>query len=232
MSAEPQPNPPRTIEFHAGGHERFPAPYPAVQNVPDWYKNLPPEVAGPDDARNRTIKRCIPFLEAITAGYIIPVTADITFTRDAQGGLSFEAQSPVNPIETHGPVQYRGTPFASALIVKFMNPWSVKTPPGYSALFLPALNRFHIPFLVLSGVVETDNYYREINFPAICQMPPNSRFVMQKGTPLVQVIPFKRDRWESVAKEWDQQKRAEMEDAMVANLHLYKDEHWVKKIFG
>jgi len=220
------------IEFHAGGHERFPAPYPAAKNIPEWYKKLPMEVADEISDAIRTIKRCVPFLEAITAGYIIPLAGDITFTRDAQGNVEYDARCPVNLIETHGPLQYRGTPFSNAVLVKFMNPWTIKTPPGYSTLLLPTLNRFHIPFLILSGVVETDNYYREINFPAICQLPPNSRYEMKSGTPIVQAIPFRREQWQSAAREWDEQRRGEVENAIAANLHLYKDEHWRKKTFG
>ena len=40
-------------------------------------------------------------------------------------------------------------------VLKFVNPWVVKTPPGYSALFVPPLNRIETPFTFFSGVVET-----------------------------------------------------------------------------
>ena len=87
MADQTQPNPRPLIEFHAGGHERFPAPYPASRNIPDWYKKLLVEVSTPDEPANRTIKRCAPFLDALSCGYIIPLTADITFTTDAQRNL-------------------------------------------------------------------------------------------------------------------------------------------------
>jgi len=220
------------IEFHAGGHERFPAPYPASHNIPDWYKKLPLEVATPEEPANRTIKRCAPFLDALTSGYIIPLAGDITFTTDAQGNLSFDVEATANLVETHGPLQYAGTPFASAIIVKFINLWLVKTPPGYSTLFIAPMNRFHSPFIMLSGVVDTDNYYREIHFPAISQIPRNARYEMKRGTPLMQAIPFAREEWRSVAKEWDNPQRGAVEHQIAANLHLYKDEHWRKKTYG
>jgi hypothetical protein len=232
MSAEPQSNPGPLIEFHAGGHERFPVPYPAARNIPDWYKKLALEVSGPEDQANRTLKRCVPFLDAMSCGYIIPLTGDITCTTDAVGNLSYDVEATANLIDTHGPVQYAGTPFASAVIVKFINLWLIKTPPGYSTLLVPALNRFHIPFMMLSGVVETDNYYREIHFPSICQIPRNARSEMKRGTPLMQAIPFAREEWRSLATEWDLEKRKATEYEIAANLHLYKDEHWRKKSFG
>jgi hypothetical protein len=232
MTQEPQSNPGPLIEFHAGGHERFPPPYPASRNIPEWYKKLSLEVSTPQEQANRTLKRCAPFLDALSCGYIIPLCGDITFTTDAQGNLSFEVEATANLIETHGPVQYAGTPFAAALIVKFINLWLVKTPPGYSTLFIAPMNRFHIPFMMLSGVVDTDNYYREIHFPAICQLPHNARYEMKRGTPLMQAIPFPREEWSSVAQEWDKEQRGAVEHQIAANLHLYKDEHWQKKTYG
>jgi len=99
-------------------------------------------VSTPEEEANRTIKRCAPFLDALSCGYIIPLAADITFTTDPQGNLSYEMEATANLIETHGPVQYAGTPFAAALIVKFINLWLVKTPPGYSTLFVAPMIGF------------------------------------------------------------------------------------------
>src|SRR5258706_4059553 len=165
MSAEPQPTSP-LIEFHTGGPQRFPAPFPASRGIPEWFKNLQAGIDTPDE-NIPTLKRCPPFLEALSCGYLIPLAGDVIFTTDARGNLTFQATGPV--VETHDPIPYQTTPFAAAVLVKFMNPWIIKTPPGYSTLLIPAINRFHIPFLVLGGLVETDTYYREIHFPAICQ---------------------------------------------------------------
>lgn len=232
MSDESQTISSPLIEFHAKGHERFPVPYPAARNIPDWYKKLAVEVDGPAGESNRTIKRCVPFLDAMSCGYIIPLTGDITFTTDPVGNLSFEVEATANLIETHGPVQYAGTPFAAALIVKFINLWLIKTPPGYSTLLVQPMNRFAIPFMMLSGLVDTDYYYREIHFPAICQLPRNSKYVMKRGTPLMQAIPFPRQEWRSAAGEWDDEKRKAQEFQIASNLHLYRDEHWKKKSYG
>ena len=47
-------------------------------------------------------------------------------------------------------------------------------------------------FKVLDGVVDTDTYYNNINFPFIWT-GGSGEFVIPKGTPLVQVIPFRRE---------------------------------------
>jgi len=230
MDAESQGNSNPLIEFHAIGHPRFPAPYPAGRNIPDWYKNLQIEVKSTrSDEVIPTIKRCPPFLEAITCGYIIPLADDVRFSTDERGNLSFQSANDV--VHTHDTVQYQGTPFTSRIIVKFMSPWTIRTTAGYSTLLLPALNRFHIPFLMLSGVVETDSWYREVHFPAICQLPPKSNYLMERGTPLMQAIPFRREHWQSMVGECDQQLSGAIGASATANLHVYKDEHWQKKTF-
>ena len=232
MAQEPQSNPNPLIEFHAIGHERFPPPYPASRNIPDWYKDLQTEctTTGPNPEVLPTIKRCPPFLEAIASGYIIPLAGDIQFGTDARGNLSYACKHDI--VQTHNAGQYKGTPFASKVIVKFLNLWIIRTPPGYSTLLVPALNRFHIPFLMLSGMVETDNWYLEIHFPAISQLPPNSQYLMKRGTPLMQAIPFHREQWQSVVGETEPQVRETARLGLAGNLHVYKDQHWRKKSYG
>src|SRR5438105_2062014 len=117
MSEKPESNPAQLIEFHSGRHERFPPPYPASRNIVDWYKNLPIEATstGSEAELMPTLKRCPPFLEAMSCGYIIPFCADAIFTTDAHGNLGFEATGPM--VETHDPAQFRGAPFAGAILV-------------------------------------------------------------------------------------------------------------------
>jgi len=232
MAADSQSNSNPLIQFHAIGHQRFPAPYPASRNIPDWYKDLQTEftTAGPDPEILPTIKRCPPFLEAIAGGYIIPLADDIQFRTDARGNLSYECKNDV--VHTHDAGQYKGTPFASKVIVKFINLWIIRTSPGYSTLLVPPMNRFHIPFLMLSGVVETDNWYLEIHFPAIAQLPPNAQYLMKRGTPLMQAIPFRRDQWQSQVGEYEKEAREKAQRELQGNLHVYKDEHWRKKSYG
>src|SRR3954468_24477000 len=136
MAAQEQSHSFPLIEFHAVGHQRFPPPYPASRNIPDWYKNLAAEFTtnDPQDPTQPTIKRCPPFLEALSSGYIIPLADDIQFTTDARGNLNFACKNDI--VHTHNPGQYKGTPFGSAVLVKFINLWIIRTPPGYSTLLV------------------------------------------------------------------------------------------------
>ena len=183
-----------------------------------------------------TAKQCIPFLEAMTCGYIIPLPADmrISVVRKADGGaeVKLEITGFKYPlVDMHPQTQYPGAPFANAPVLKFLNPWLIRTPPGYSTLFVPPMNRFAAPIVPLCGVVETDRYYQEINFPAVCLLQSGASAVLPRGTPLVQVIPFRRESWESSHGTWEASLRQNQIDAVQSNIHAYRDENWQKKHF-
>ena len=228
------------IEFHAADPSRFPAPFPASRGAPQWLKDMPmdhavqrPGAAGEAGQAQQvpTVKQCPPFLEAMTCGYLIPVAGDITFTRESSGALQFTAQGKI--VDTQHPLQVRGSPMQGALIVKFINPWVIKTPPGYSTLFLPPLNSFDLPFQVLSGLVETDTYYRPVHFPSLCLMRPGASFTLKRGTPIAQAVPIRREDWQSRAVPWDGPARQQIEQAIASDRHsFYKDRHWQKKSYG
>jgi hypothetical protein len=222
------------IEFHADLPERFPAPYPAKGGVPEWLKRMPMGVAHPQQGGPEipTVKQCPPFIEAMACGYVIPLPVDVTLTRDAQGGLNFAATG-WKAIDTQHPLQIAGSPFEGELIVKFMNPWTIRTSPGYSTLFLPPLNQFALPVQVLSGLVETDTYYRPVHFPSICLMARGTTVTLPRGTPIAQVIPLRREEWRSSVGASDREARVRIEEEMKADRHnFYKERHWKKKGYG
>jgi hypothetical protein len=227
---------PQRIEFSlVRGREQesnFPRPYPANKEIPDWFKSMPAENEA-DGGSVRTIKNCLPFLEAMACGYVIPVVADITLSLDHAG--EFRGQSSyASIVQMHLPNQVPGAPFANRLIVKILNPWLIRTPPGYSTLFLPLLNRFELPLFPLAGLVETDIFYREVNFPAILRMAPGTSLALPRGTPLVQVIPIKRDEFQSEFVPPDIEKFNAMDLATresPENYNFYKNNFWRKKSY-
>ena len=57
-------------------------PQPASKFIPDWYKNLESYIGGEKKPQGNgvtavTAKRCMPLFDAITAGYIITLPADV-----------------------------------------------------------------------------------------------------------------------------------------------------------
>ncbi|WP_291860172.1 DUF6065 family protein [Bradyrhizobium sp.] len=170
-------------------------PAPAKSALPEWFRRIPPVDQSVLSATNNglTIKRCMPFLDAMTLGFVLPIAATVRLQISEQGrkvdaGWEFDRVM----VSNHGSYQIAGHPLADRPPMKFHNYWTIKTPPGWSCLFVAPLNRPMLPVEILAGVVDTDTYPSLINFPFIAT-GSDGVHVIEKGTPLVQVIPFRRD---------------------------------------
>lgn len=179
------------------GLDFFP-PKPAVKEVPDWYRNTPEYVGDQGkkvDGTNtpHTIKKCIPVFDAITAGYILYTQVDIQVSRvddlpyytwSDQGAISFHpvVQAPLHPVKNEAPYP------------KWNNPYAITTPPGYSVLLTAPMHRKSV-FTILDGIVDTDTYKAPVNFPFVLN-DVKWEGIIPAGTPMAQVIPFKRESWE------------------------------------
>ena len=76
---------------------------------------------------------------------------------------------------------------------KFSNPWIIETPKGYSCFIISPVHR-ELPFEILPAVVDTDSYGGTVDFPFYLK-DPNWEGLIPSGTPIAQVIPFKREDW-------------------------------------
>lgn len=169
-------------------------PVPAKEVMPDWFKRLPavdPSKLSPTD-NALTIKRCMPFIDALTTGWILPLGATVRLEiRD--GGTTVDAGWDFDRVmvSNHSSHQVVGHPRQPRPPCKFHNYWTIRTPPGWSCLFVPPLNRPNPVVEVVAGVVDTDAYASQVHFPffAVAQ---DGIYTLEKGAPLVQVIPFRR----------------------------------------
>ncbi|MFM9977402.1 MAG: DUF6065 family protein [Sphingomonadaceae bacterium] len=171
------------------------APAPAKQAIPDWFKRLVPvqrDAIGPNNTA-LTVKRCMPFLDALTFGWIIPLAATVRF-EVSEGGTKIDCGWDFDKVmvSPHGVDQVTGHPRLPMPPMKFHNHWAIETPPGWSCLFVPALNRPHPMFEIASGIVDTDQYRAPIHFPFFATGAEGVH-VVEKGTPVAQVIPFRRE---------------------------------------
>jgi len=247
----------KVIEFST--HEDYFAlkedyPTPIKLNIPEWYKKLDHNIL------NKTIKGCMPFLDSLTAGYLLKTPQDFHIRHNLESinekgeefkdsfqtfGLHDSSQlihskciNLNSGIDTHALKQVEGSPFIeknkNLPFYKILNPWKIKTSKGYSCLFVPPLNNSDDRFSIIPGIVDTDNFPNEINFPIIINGDkyPTLETTIKKATPYVQIIPFKRDAWKMVVKP-----RIEKE---VQNtrlfytlkiLNIYKEKYWSKKLW-
>jgi hypothetical protein len=178
-------------------------PTPAINNLPEWYKKM---TAYTGDRRKNnvdnfmsTVKKCVPVLDAMSHGYIIKTWTDVNFGEDKVSWSMTEAG--LSAVEGHPQEQIPGYPLESFYkkeVLKWMNPWKIETPKGYSCLFLNPIGHY-LPFKIIEGIVDTDTFPLTINFPFFL----NKSFegIIPHGTPMVQVIPFKRETFKSKNKK-------------------------------
>ena len=112
------------------------------------------------------MKKCPPFIDAMTYGFLIPLLVDLKvengeFTWDFDlPGHAHDQHLTRSPIDFHDASQVAGTPFFDddRFIIKFNNFWTIETPHGYSLLFTHPVNRSDLPFTTLTGLVDCDTF--------------------------------------------------------------------------
>jgi len=247
----------KEIEFSA--HEDYFAlkedyPIPTKLNIPEWYKKLE-HIIG-----NKTVKGCMPFLDTLTSGYLLKIPQDFhvrhnvdnknekgeifkdsfqTFALYGDSQILHAKSINLNSgIDVHPTRQLEGSPLVNKNknlpFYKILNPWKIKTPKGYSCLFVSPLNNSDDRFSIIPAIVDTDTFTNEINFPIVINGDkyPVLETIIKKGTPYVQIIPFKRDSWKMTIKL---RKQKEIQNARVfSNLNVinnYKNKFWNKKLW-
>ena len=189
-------NPKVTFTTYPRLHGIIPEPVPARSMLPDWFKKL--KNFGHEEAENptrwpaRSVKRCPPVLDAMVSGWILTTPAEIEVIINEDGsGVEWSTAWDHSVIEDHKIHQIKGHPSLPRLPLKIMNYWHMKTPPGWSTLFVSPLNRVNDYFEPMSGIVETDKYLEFVNFPSFLK-PTGTTIIIPRGYPVVQAIPFKR----------------------------------------
>ncbi len=197
-------SPPATIRFTCAPEDEgvIAPPVPAKSYLPDWFRKLPaidPEAESPTNT-GLTVKRCMPFLDAMTTGWILTLPATVRMDISDAGGrvdCAWDFDRPL--VANHAMHQVKGNPMGGRPPCKFINFWTIATPPGWSCLFVNPLNRPNGLFEVVAGVVDTDTYRSPIHFPFFAT-GEDGLHVIEKGSPVVQLIPFKRAATEIAAE--------------------------------
>jgi len=184
-------------------------PSPASNFIPQWWKDfelyryMPGNEDGKklivrDGVSNATPRKCPPMLDAINSGYIVPLWSDVQIMSNSSDGLAYinwRVQKPV--FEIHGyQAEKIGTPPGYCKnVFKYCSGMYIETPPGYSILVVPPLGYRDLPIQVVPGIVDADQK-NNINslFPCWIRSGLEDE-IIEKGTPIAQIIPFKREDW-------------------------------------
>lgn len=217
----------KEIEFIAQSEKIwnvYEKPKPASQFIPNWWKDLPDTTesnfsimsGGP----NLTVKKCIPTLDMLTAGYIVSLPCDVqvNFNNSGEYYTKWLIHSEVFDVWNNAQVsnfkleeQYNTKP-----VFKNIHGWTIKTPPGWSSYITHPIGHPDLPFKSISAMVDTDLLVTEINTPFTFKK--NWSGILEKGTPMFQIIPFERNSWKAKYSFITEQQHKNNIDIMLTKL--------------
>jgi len=225
----------KNILKHSAMQLCFPEIEPIRNIVPDFYKNAEP-IANYKKIKElpiqATFKHCSTYLDTFTTGYYLPLVADIAVKQTDNGPL-ISWSDPQLPIiserdKTHNPTL--PTPIGcSTNQFIWQTHHTFEVPKGYSALLTHPLNRHDLPFVTLSGIV--DDF---VLHPGKLPVYFSSTFegTIPKGTPIVQVILFKRESWKSkIDKDVVEVAKQNLFNSISESSGWYKKNIWKKKMY-
>ena len=183
------------------------APKPTIKTLPEWYRKADRFAINPHTNEHwqdpmiggkvPTWKACPAIFDVMGTGYVYRTPCDIEFYEDG-GRLKVKVSDPRQKdfIQVRPPM-YQFTPpmgYHEAHFAWWAD-WSVEVPEGYSVLYSQPFNRFELPFLTTSGVIDND----KVNLPGTMPFFVVKGFtgVIPAGTPYAQMLPFKREDWQS-----------------------------------
>lgn len=181
-------------------------PKPTGKYIPQWWKDLPLDAFHQSHITPtmETVKGCPSFPDLFSQGFVIPAWCDILLNYDKKteqwstqsgrkdGSSNFAVQShPKEQFLRFVDAKFMGD--KKYFIFKFICPWQVITPKGYSVLQLPMFYHYGNEFTTMPGIIDT-SYHHEINQQVAFTSDKEQVFI-PRGTPLAQYIPFKKEKY-------------------------------------
>jgi hypothetical protein len=215
------------------------SPIPTIKTLPDWYKKFPKYIDNPSDSdvTHSTLKNCIPFFDAMSIGYSFVTPCDIEFyIKDGVPNVSVFDEKYKEFVGIRPPMQHFFNPIECYENHFDWQPkWSLSLPDGYSAMYINPLNRYDLPFITTSGIIDND----KMGVPGLMPFFLKKGFekvFLPKGTPFAQIIPFKREDWSSnsiMLTEEDVNLKMEIAFKKYRSVKSsgYRDTDWHRKIF-
>lgn len=170
------------------------APYAnTIADPPNWFKRI--------GKTQGSLRRCAGTIDLLSAGVTLPMWTNYRFRPDGRGGWEtggddFAPQAGINTVQGFAFESTGQCPMTDVRKIetghypKIVNPWRFETAPGWSTLMLPLYWEPNENYSVIPAIVHTD-YYHLMNI--VLNITGDSGFSIKYGTPIVQLIPFKRD---------------------------------------
>lgn len=188
-------------EYHGLGQ-----PVPSKKLLPQWYKDSELTFADPISGEEEPgVKKCVPFLDVMLAGYMLVTPVDIFISHNEDGSPNIRWNSP----ETYAEFVSERTRLLGEKMPRpaghfpnhlaFRGVWGFRLPRGWSVLVTQPFNRHDLPWTLTSGLMDADQFSTSGNLPFFLRKD----FVgmVPAGTPIAQLIPVKRESWKSIMND-------------------------------
>lgn len=172
-------------------------PQPIYKDAPEWLKQ--------DNDRLTHISKCLPAVDFINSGYVVYQAYEHVIeekTQNFQKGLFVETQSGRPTARRNNPVMYSKADIDKKeknIPMGFFSidtEWRVSTPRGYSCLVMQPFYDFNSQYTLMPSIIDTDKYDYTLRTVGYLNKGVKEVRIMP-GDRLLQVIPFKRDKWSS-----------------------------------
>lgn len=209
-------------------------PRPMSSSIPKWFKDMDQYLDSSElRVRNRdsnaTAKKCTPMLDSMTSGYLLSLWSDVIIDEDDGVPININWQVSEDVFSVHGlsSREIPTPPGYDKIVFKYNSLLTITTPPGYSTLVLPPMGYQDLAFRAIPAIIDTDKPTIDLQFPV--WVKSEFKGVVEKGTPMVQIIPFKRESWVS---EFDYMTKKDFDIYMDNNFNSVIKNHYIKNIWS
>lgn len=221
----------------------FPKPTSVQSNIPEWWKEQQSYLNNDQNVHNGTmlltVKKCQAVFDSMTFGYYMYCPADI-YINSTGTKIDVQVTNDVLNLQQHllanhlkeQILKYPIPDYFHQEVLRIHPMWLVKTEEGYSSLFLAPMHGEKSPLRAIPGVIDTDQYPSDGYFSFFVEKGFNG--IIKQGTPIAQVIPFKREDWESsINKDKDSDLNNQIKQLSVRSVFQngYRKKFWSKKTF-
>ena len=216
-------------------HTDLGQPQAIKELIPEWYRLSESTYPDSHGGEHPGLKKCAPYLDALVVGYAVVTPFDIYVAKKEDGSLDIRWDGPP---EFQGFIGERPKALGEKMPrpaghapnhLVWASPWGFKLPRGYSAILCHPLNRQDLPFTTTAGIMDSDKFWANGNIPFFIR--EDFTGVIPAGTPYVQIIPYKREKWTKVINQALQDHTAKQGWTVRQKGRSYKNELWQRKEF-
>jgi hypothetical protein len=185
---------------------------------------------GGNGVPNLGLKHCIPYFDAMTAGYLQLLHCDLQVTQ-VNGQPEIKWRSSLPPLQVRQAQEISAPNGYSSKHYAWLMQWGLQTPDGWSCFITQPVNRPEFPFMCASGFMDTDKYHAPGNISF--HVKEGFEGIIPAGTPIYQIIPIKREPWISV-KDNNLRSEGRFDQERKKNVFsgFYKKNRWQKKEYS